>query len=660
MSTTIYKQITGSLAVLLLVLGLGSAAHAWDRVKPSPVTVETSVGEDNWVAVKAEPDFEIYGEESPEQIDDSILSLDEADVEAVETEDSIDVDSWFDSEESADSEAVEETVDVEIDEAISLDVDDWFESTESEAGSVIEEIAEEETYADDALTLDLEETVEEETEEAVSVGELGLEDGVVDLDETSGETVREEESGAALVPVSNLGDAITVAPGFAALDVAAEDEPAPEETPAEEPVIEEQIAKESLIEADSEKTEEPAPEETPAEEPVIEADSEKTDEPAPEETPGEEPVIEEQIAKESLIEADSEKTDEPAPEETPAEEPVIEEQIAEESLIEADSEKTEEPAAETPALETVAEEPKAEEPAADASAETQDGVAVSGEPQAPQIATSEWTAAQSSVGDQVWIVMATADGFYCQTLENNAWRVADVKEFYAGDSADRSTVIWAHGFKTDMTGAAESGCSFRNTIDAARAAAGSTRAYRLVIWKCSSERGAGRLRIDAQMKGRIADAEGRRLANFIGGMNASNNVSLVGFSFGARVVGSALQCLATAPSTYMTNRTGRVSLVLASSACDYGAFDWNYANGAAIPAYVLNIYNPADFALRYYPFISDTGSQAQGVYPITGSAFTGAVGSAFNINVSGAVGKEHSFTDEIQAVPCSVLIDALF
>ena len=578
MSTTIYKQLTGALAALLLVLGSGVAAHAWDRVKPSPVTVETSIGEDNWVAVKAEPDLEIYGEESPEQIDDPILTLDAADGEAVETDDSIDVDSWFESAESAELDAVEETVEAELDEAISLDVDDWFESTESEADSVIEEIAEQETDAEsyDVDALDVEDAIEEETEEAVSVGELGLEDGVVDLNETSGEPVREEESGAALVPVSNLGDAITVAPGFAALDVAAEDEPAQEETPAEEPVIEEQIGKESLIEAGTEKTEEPAAEE-------------------------------------------------PAPEEA------------------------------------AAEEPKAEEPAAAAPDETKDnGVAVSGEPQSPQLATSEWTAAQPSAGDQIWIVMATADGFYCQTLENNAWRVADVKEFYAGDSADRSTVIWAHGFKTDMTGAAESGCSFRNTIDAARAAAGSSRAYRLVIWKWSSERGAGRLRIDAQMKGRIADAEGRRLANFIGGMNASNNVSLVGFSFGARVVGSALQCLATSPSTYMTNRTGRVSLVLASSACDYGAFDWSYANGAAIPAYVLNIYNPADFALRYYPFVSDTGSQAQGVYPITGSAFTGAVGSAFNINVSGAVGKEHSFTDEIQAVPCSVLIDALF
>ncbi len=591
MSTTIYKQLTGALAALLLVLGSGVAAHAWDRVKPSPVTVETSIGEDNWVAVKAEPDLEIYGEESPEQIDGSMLTLDATDGEAVETDDSIDVDSWFESAESAELDAVEETVEAELDEAISLDVDDWFESTESEADSIIEEIAEQETDAEsydvdawfdadadalDVLTLDVEDAIEEETEEAVSVGELGLEDGVVDLNETSGEPVREEESGAALVPVSNLGDAITVAPGFATLDVAAEDEPAQEETPAEEPVIEEQIGKESLIEAGTEKTEDPA----------------------------------------------SEK---PAPEEA------------------------------------AAEEPKAEEPAAAAPDETKDnGVAVSGEPQSPQIATSEWTAAQPSVGDQVWIVMATADGFYCQTLENNAWRVADVKEFYAGDSADRSTVIWAHGFKTDMTGAAESGCSFRNTIDAARAAAGSSRAYRLVIWKWSSERGAGRLRIDAQMKGRIADAEGRRLANFIGGMNASNNVSLVGFSFGARVVGSALQCLATSPSTYMTNRTGRVSLVLASSACDYGAFDWSYANGASIPAYVLNIYNPADFALRYYPFVSDTGSQAQGVYPITGSAFTGAVGSAFNINVSGAVGKEHSFTDEIQAVPCSVLIDALF
>ncbi|MBQ4203165.1 MAG: hypothetical protein II655_05650, partial [Thermoguttaceae bacterium] len=394
MSTTIYKQLTGALAALLLVLGSGVAAHAWDRVKPSPVTVETSIGEDNWVAVKAEPDLEIYGEESPEQIDGSMLTLDATDGEAVETEESFDVDSWFESAESAELDAVEETVEAELDEAVSLDVDDWFESTESEADSVIEEIAEQETDAEsydvdawfdaDADALDVEDAIEEETEEAVSVGELGLEDGVVDLNETSGEPVREEESGAALVPVSNLGDAITVAPGFATLDVAPEDEPAQEETPAEEPVIEEQIAKESLIEADSEKTEEPA-----------------------------------------------------------AEEPASEE--------------------------AAAEEPKAEEPAeaAPAAEKADNGVAVSGEPQSPQLATSEWTAAQSSAGDQIWIVMATADGFYCQTLENNAWRVADVKEFYAGDSADRSTVIWAHGFKTDMTGAAESGCSFRNTIDAA-------------------------------------------------------------------------------------------------------------------------------------------------------------------------------------------------
>ena len=240
MSTTIYKQLTGALAALLLVLGSGVAAHAWDRVKPSPVTVETSIGEDNWVAVKAEPDLEIYGEESPEQIDGSMLTLDATDGEAVETDDSIDVDSWFESAESAELDAVEETVEAELDEAISLDVDDWFESTESEADSVIEEIAEQETDAEsydvdawfdaDADALDVEDAIEEETEEAVSVGELGLEDGVVDLNETSGEPVREEESGAAFVPVSNLGDAITVAPGFATLDVAAEDEPAQEET----------------------------------------------------------------------------------------------------------------------------------------------------------------------------------------------------------------------------------------------------------------------------------------------------------------------------------------------------------------------------------------------------------------------------------------------
>ncbi|MBQ4195105.1 MAG: hypothetical protein II622_03235, partial [Thermoguttaceae bacterium] len=296
MSTTIYKQLTGALAALLLVLGSGVAAHAWDRVKPSPVTVETSIGEDNWVAVKAEPDLEIYGEESPEQIDDPILTLDAADGEAVETDDSIDVDFWFESTESEADSVIEEIAEQETD-AESYDVDAWFDA--------------------DADALDVEDAIEEETEEAVSVGELGLEDGVVDLNETSGEPVREEESGAALVPVSNLGDAITVAPGFAALDVAPEDEPASEETPAEEPVIEEQIGKESLIEAGTEKTEEPAAEE-------------------------------------------------PAPEEA------------------------------------AAEEPKAEEPAAAAPDETKDnGVAVSGEPQSPQLATSEWTAAQPSAELQI-------------------------------------------------------------------------------------------------------------------------------------------------------------------------------------------------------------------------------------------------------------------
>ena len=165
------------------------------------------------------------------------------------------------------------------------------------------------------------------------------------------------------------------------------------------------------------------------------------------------------------------------------------------------------------------------------------------------------------------------------------------------------------------------------------------------------------------MKAQIADNDGYYLGKFLGDFDSSSDISLIGFSFGARVVGSALQTLASSPSAYMSaDRTGRVSLVLASAGCDEGSFDYGrYAQGAKIPQYVLNIYNPSDFALHYYPFVADAfGAKAQGTTPLIGVGFANAYGRTYNLNIRPCVGREHSFTDEINCTPVNVLVDALF
>ena len=266
----------------------------------------------------------------------------------------------------------------------------------------------------------------------------------------------------------------------------------------------------------------------------------------------------------------------------------------------------------------------------------------------------------AGLNDQIWIIMTSATGYFCQVLDNNVWRSASIDEFYAGDSSSRPTIFWAHGFKTDINSAANSAYALRSTINQARLSTGNNKPYRLVVWKWASERSRPRICVDAKMKALLADSEGVAMGKFVERMNLSNKISFVGFSFGARVVGSALQYLATKSEISQSLRSGRISLVLMSAACELGAFNYSYAQGATLPTYVLNLYNPADQALRYYPMISETSSQAQGVAPVAESTFPNAIGKTFNCNVNLGMGNKHSFTTEIQLVPYNILLDSIF
>ena len=271
--------------------------------------------------------------------------------------------------------------------------------------------------------------------------------------------------------------------------------------------------------------------------------------------------------------------------------------------------------------------------------------------------------------DEFWVIEQNIGSASFWKRNGDRWSQETVKSFLAGDDSSRVTIFWAHGYQTSLQDATQDGFLLKKRLDAARSEFGIQRRYRLVVWRWNSEREYARLRVDAKEKKFFAHQCGVELGKFIGKMSPKSDVSLIGFSFGATLTGSALETLATTQNRYIGARrtlqegevAGRVSLVLMSAACDLGAFlkGGVYSRGAVLPERVLNMYNPNDGALHFYPFVSGT-SQAQGVAPLTGSEFPSAHGATYNLNMNATLGKEHTFVGALSLFPSQTLATILF
>ncbi len=271
--------------------------------------------------------------------------------------------------------------------------------------------------------------------------------------------------------------------------------------------------------------------------------------------------------------------------------------------------------------------------------------------------------------DEFWVIDQNIGSATLWKRNGDRWSLETVKSFLEGDDSSRVTIFWAHGYQTSLQDATQDGFLLKKKLDAARSEFGIQRRYRLVVWRWNSEREYARLRVDAKEKKFFAHQCGVELGKFIGKMSPKSDVSLIGFSFGATLTGSALETLATTQNRYIGARrtlqegevAGRVSLVLMSAACDLGAFlkGGVYSRGAVLPERVLNMYNPNDGALHFYPFVSGT-SQAQGVAPLTGSEFPSAYGATYNLNMNATLGKEHTFVGALSLFPSQTLATILF
>jgi hypothetical protein len=126
-----------------------------------------------------------------------------------------------------------------------------------------------------------------------------------------------------------------------------------------------------------------------------------------------------------------------------------------------------------------------------------------------------------------------------ERLELGAWRHASLDEFAASHDREAVTVFYVHGNRYAPHHALEHGWAVRERLRQC----GPTAPVRFVIWSWPSERIPGLIQ-DCRAKAERADLEGFYLGTVLSRLPCDARVSLVGFSFGTRIISGSLHLVA--------------------------------------------------------------------------------------------------------------------
>jgi hypothetical protein len=220
---------------------------------------------------------------------------------------------------------------------------------------------------------------------------------------------------------------------------------------------------------------------------------------------------------------------------------------------------------------------------------------------------------------------------------------------------DGPTVVFVPGNRSDADDAMAKGFFLRSLLD--QAAEG--KAFRFVIWNWPADRVCRRNRKDLQLKAVYSESETFHLAQGLDTIPPGAKVSLVGYSYGARIVAGAMHLLAGGevegrtlpPETVAAWKGGKrnpVRAVLMASAMDADNFSpCREGDGLALLDRALITENDCDRALRWYPRLwGRNGPEAMG--------YVGPCGTcAENVEVvdlTCSVGKSHDYERYCEAL----------
>ncbi len=254
--------------------------------------------------------------------------------------------------------------------------------------------------------------------------------------------------------------------------------------------------------------------------------------------------------------------------------------------------------------------------------------------------------------DQIWLVntrgicdVSGGSGWSTSRYDAGYWKASDDNVFYASDDQETVTVLYLHGNRMDATGAEARGLAIYRELFSSQ----DEGKVRFVIWSWPSDQIHGPLR-DIRSKAARSDDEAFLLARFLAPIPANRQIGLIGFSYGARIIGGGLHILAGGD---VLGR-GAQSSERASFRVVYWApavqNDWllpGNVHGKAMPLGKtwLNIYSSSDSVLRRYDRVDRCDrSPAQGYAGLAGgkSYLPADLADRYeDVDVAHLIGSEH-------------------
>ena len=243
---------------------------------------------------------------------------------------------------------------------------------------------------------------------------------------------------------------------------------------------------------------------------------------------------------------------------------------------------------------------------------------------------------------------------YWRLTEDCDWTPADAKDFQAADDVAGPTVVFIAGNRTDADDAVVKGWYVYEAIQSQTAG----RAFRYVIWSWPADRVCRRNRPDVQLKADYCDAESYYVAAWLNHVRPKVKVSLVGHSFGPRIITGAMHLLAGgelagqkmpdgAVADWAGGKRNPVRAVLLGAAEDADALSPDGVNSLALSVFdrLLITRNCCDRVLRFYPRLYGRGGpQALGRGGPWGLDGNGSE-KIDVVDVSGTVGRVHDWRD---------------
>jgi len=233
-------------------------------------------------------------------------------------------------------------------------------------------------------------------------------------------------------------------------------------------------------------------------------------------------------------------------------------------------------------------------------------------------------------------------------MEKNAWSPADAGMFQAIGHPEVPATFVVHGNRAGPDEAIQVGCSVHRHLKGVQP----DHPFRFAIWSWPSEQRCRGVRADVQLKAHYSDVQALYLAECLRNVSPDQPVTLVGYSFGERIVTGALELLAGGRvggyrlGKPVVPRNAPWRAVLIAAALDAHWLLPGQRHGRALGQLdqMLVTVNPCDRVMRLYPrMYGRRGPEALGYFGMGCLPARSDRGKLEQLDVSCAVGTEHGW-----------------